>query len=124
MNCCRGPNPADVANAKAQLDRAKAELAAKQAPARVADVAAAEAEVRHAQSQLDLLLAGPRPEELVVAEADVAAAQAALTQAEAVLAETEFHAPFAGDVASIDVGIGQQVALAPLLFIWVTSLRG
>jgi HlyD family secretion protein len=105
----RGPNPADIANARAQLDRARADLAGVEAPPRAADVAAAEAEVRRAQSQLDLLLAGPQAEELRVAEADVAAAQAGLAQAQAVLAETELRAPFAGTVAAVDAVVGQQV---------------
>lgn len=105
----RGPNPADIANARAQLDRARAELQAQLEPARAADVAAAEAEVRRAQSQLDLLLAGPQAEEVLVAEADVSAARAGLEQAQASLAETELRAPFAGKIASVDVVVGQQV---------------
>jgi HlyD family secretion protein len=105
----RGPNPADIASARAQLDRARADLAGVQAPPRPADVAAAQAEVRRAQSQLDLLLAGPQAEELRVVEADLAAAQAGLKQAEAVLAETELRAPFAGTVAAVDAVVGQQV---------------
>jgi HlyD family secretion protein len=105
----RGPDPADIANARAQLDRARADLAGVQAPARPADVNAAQAEVRRAQSQLDLLLAGPQAEELRVAEADLAAAQAGIKQAEAVLAETELRAAFAGTVAAVDAVVGQQV---------------
>ncbi len=105
----RGPNAADIANARAQLDRARAELQAKLAPARPADVAAAEAEVRRAQSQLELLLAGPQGEEVAVAEADVAAARAGLEQARASMAEMELRAPFAGKIASVDVVVGEQV---------------
>lgn len=105
-----GPNPADIANARAQVDRARAELQATLAPPRLADVAAAEADVRKAQSQLDLLLAGPQAEELLVAEADLAAARAQLEQAQAGLAETELRAPFAGKIASVDVVVGQQVS--------------
>lgn len=108
----RGPNPADIANARAQLERARADLQGVLAPARPADVAAAEAEVRRVRSQLELLLAGPQAEELRVAEADVAAAQAGLAQAQAVLAETELRAPFAGTVAAVDAVVGQQVGPA------------
>jgi HlyD family secretion protein len=105
----RGPNPADVANAKAQLDRAQADLQGVLAPPRAADLAASEAEVRRAQSQLDLLLAGPQAEEVRASEADLAAAQAGLAQAQAALAETELRAPFAGTVAAVDGVVGQQV---------------
>lgn len=105
----QGPNPADIANAQAQLDRARADLQGVMAPARTPDIAAAEAEVRRAQSQLDLLLEGPQAEELRVSEADVAAAQAGVASAQAVLDETELRAPFAGTVAAVDMVVGQQV---------------
>ncbi len=104
----RGPNPAEIASARAQVARAQAELDALKAPPRPSDLAAAQAELRRAQAQLDLLLAGPQPEEVQVAEADVAAAQAALAQARALLSEVELRAPFAGTVAALEVGVGQQ----------------
>lgn len=105
----RAANPAEVASASAQVDRAEAELAALRAPPRAADLAAAQAEVRGAQAQLDLLLAGPQPEQVRIAEADVAAAEAALAQAQVLLSEVGLRAPFAGVVAALDAGQGQLV---------------
>lgn len=112
----RGPNPAEVASARAQVARTQAELDVLRAPARPSDLAAAQAELRRVQAQLDLLVAGPQPEEVRVAEADVAAAEAALTQARALLSEAELRAPFAGTVAALEVGVGQQATPgAPLV---------
>lgn len=106
----KGPDPATVAAARAKVNQAQAELNRVQAPADPADIAAAEAEVRRAQAQLDLLLAGPRAEEIAAALAEVSAAEAAVDEARAALLETELTAPFDGEVVSLDVILGQQVA--------------
>lgn len=112
----RGANPADVAAARARVDRAQAELNALKAPPSPADIAAAEAEVRRTQANLDLLLAGPRAEAIAAALADVAAAEAAVEQVKAELADTELYAPFDGEVVSLNAIIGQQVnAAEPLV---------
>lgn len=103
-----GASAADIAGARARVQRAQAQLDLL-STAVPADVAAAEAEVRRSQAQLDLLAAGARPEALAAAEADVAAARAALAQAQAALAETELTAPFAGTIASIDARVGEQM---------------
>lgn len=77
---------------------------------RPADLAVAQAEVAHAQAQLNLVEAGARPETVAAAQADVAAAQAALEEAQAALANLELCAPFAGTVAWLDARAGEQVA--------------
>jgi len=102
-----GASAADIAAARARVERAQAQLELLIA-GNAADVAAAAAEVRRAQAQLDLLKAGARSEALAMAEADVAAARAALAQARAALAETELRAPFAGVVAALNVQPGEQ----------------
>jgi HlyD family secretion protein len=99
---------ADIAGARAKVQQAQAQLDAIKAPARAADMAAAEAEVRRAQAQLDLLKSGSRPQEIASAEADVASAQAALDEAKAALADTELKAPFAGEIAQLNVKAGEQ----------------
>ena len=104
----KGASAADIAGARARVQRAQAQLDLL-AAANPADVAAAEAEVRRAQSQLDLLVAGARPESVAAAEADVVAAEAAQAQAKVALAETELKAPFAGTVAALDARLGEQV---------------
>ncbi len=106
----RGPTQADIEAARAQLAQAEANLALLLQGASDADVAAAEAEIHRAQAQLDLVRAGARPETIVAAEADVATAEAVLAQAQAALADTELHAPFAGIIAALDTKVGEQVA--------------
>lgn len=106
----KGANPADVAAARARVNQAQADLNRILAPANASDIAAAEAEVRRAQAQLDLLLAGPRAEEIAAVLADVQAAEAAVEEAQAAVAETELTAPFDGEIVSLDVILGQQVA--------------
>lgn len=104
-----GATAADIAAARARVQRAQAQLDVLTAtnPAAVAE---AEAAVRQAQAQLDLLAAGARPETIAVAEADVQAAAAAVAQAEAALSDAELRAPFAGTVAELNVNVGEPVA--------------
>ena len=103
-----GATTADIAGARARVQRAQAQLDLL-AAVNPADIAAAEAEVRRAQAQLELLTAGARREAIAAAEADVAAAKATSAQAQAALAETELKAPFAGTVAALNVRVGEQV---------------
>lgn len=109
-----GPSPAVVAQARAEVSRAQAQLD-QLTTALPADVQAAEADVRQLQAQLDLVRAGARPEQVAVAEADVAAATALLQQALVALADTELRAPFAGTVALLEVNPGEQVQPGALL---------
>lgn len=104
-----GSSAADIATARAQVQRAQATLDTLRAPARAADLAASRAEIRRAQAQLDLLSAGARTETIAAAEADVAAAQAGLEQARAALADTELRAPFGGTVAGLEIQAGEQI---------------
>ena len=105
----KGASKADIAGAQARVNQAQAQIDALRS-ARPSDIAAAEAELRRAQAQFKLTKDGSRPEIIAAAEADVAAAQAGLDQAHAALAETELHAPFAGVVAELTAGAGEQVA--------------
>jgi HlyD family secretion protein len=107
----RGAREGDVAGARAGVQQAKAELERVKAPARYSDVFAAKAEIRRVRAQLALLKAGARPEQIAAAEADVAAAEAALEQTKVAVDEMELCAPFAGTVASLDVGVGEAVAV-------------
>ena len=106
----KGAGPADIAAARARVQRAQAQLDLLSA-VNPADVSAAEAEVRRAQAQLDLLAAGPRPEAIAAAEAEVANAKATLTQAKIALVETELRAPFAGTIAALDARVGEHVGI-------------
>ena len=104
----RGASAADIAAARARVQRAQAQLDLL-AATNPADIAEAEAAVRQSQAQLDLLETGVRAETIAVAEADLQAAQAALALAQAALADTELRAPFAGVIASLNAGIGEQI---------------
>jgi HlyD family secretion protein len=103
-----GATQAEIAQASAQVRQADAQLNALRS-SRPADIAAAQAEVRSAQAQLDKLLAGSRPELVAQAEADVAAATARLQQQLVALAKLQLRAPIDGTVATLDVGLGEQV---------------
>ncbi len=104
----KGATNAEIAGASAEVRRSQAQLEAIKV-GMPADLAAAAADVRSSQAQLDLLLAGARSEEIAAAAADVAMATAALQQTLVTLAETEIHAPFAGEVAIVDARVGEQV---------------
>jgi HlyD family secretion protein len=104
----KGATNAEIAGARAEVERAQAQLQELKV-GMPADLAMAAADVRSSQAQLDLLLVGTRPEEIAAAEADVAIATATLQQTIVTLAETEIHAPFAGEVAVVDTRVGEQV---------------
>ncbi len=61
-----------------------------------------------AKARLDALMKGPAAADLASADAGIAGAQADLTRAQAALADTELHAPFAGNIASLDVSLGEE----------------
>lgn len=104
----KGASTADIAGARARVQRAQAQLD-QLSTTNASDIAAAEAEVRRGQAQLDLLAAGAKPEAIAGAEAEIASAKAGLAQAKVALAETELKAPFAGTIAALDARIGEQV---------------
>lgn len=104
-----GVPPATLAEAGAAIRQAQAELARVQSPATANELAAAEALVRQAQAQLDLFLAGTHPAEIAAAEAEVARAEGELMAAQVALADKELRAPFAGEIAALNLRVGQQV---------------
>ncbi len=105
------PRQSDIASASAQVRQAKAQLDRLKAE-QPGDLAEAEAGVQQSQAQLDLLMAGARKEEIAAAEADVAAATTAVQQALVSLADTELRAPFDGTIAELNVNLGEQVSPA------------
>jgi len=72
--------------------------------------ALAQATLADAQRKYGKLKSGPDPDELRLAQAKVETALAALAAAQAALADSELLAPFAGNVAHLDLKVGQQVA--------------
>ena len=103
------PTSLQLQQATNAYNASKARFAELQKGPRAAEVAAAQADIKRAQAQLDLVKAGARQETIAAAESEVTASQAALAQAKIALANTELHAPFAGDLVSVDVKIGEEV---------------
>jgi HlyD family secretion protein len=99
-----------IADVRARVQRARAELDRIQAPGSASDVSSAEAEVRRVEAQLAQLQAGSRPEAIAAAEAQVKEAETALMQEQLALDETTLRAPFAGVIADLDLKVGEQVA--------------
>jgi multidrug efflux pump subunit AcrA (membrane-fusion protein) len=74
-----------------------------------ANLSLAQATLADAKRKYDKIKAGPDPDQLRLAQAKVDAAQTALASAQAALADSELHAPFAGTVAHLAVKVSQQV---------------
>ena len=109
-NVVNGATPEEIQVAWAQVAQAQAAKDELLAAAHPADVAQAQANIRSATAALDLLRAGARPEEIAAAQAQVQAAQAAVQQAQAALDAMLLTAPFAGQVSSVAVRVGEFVA--------------
>jgi len=105
-----GPTAEEIAVAEAGVAEAEAALAAVKAGPTAEDIAVAEAGVAEAEAALAAVKAGSTAEAIAISEAGVAQAEAGLAMAEAVLADYELVAPFAGNVARVDVGVGELVS--------------
>ncbi len=106
----QGATQPQLAVAAAAIDAASAQviMAESRAPGVEAGVKAAIAARASAQAALDRLLAGATVEDLAMAAARVQSAQAALVSAQAQLAQSQVVAPFAGQVGTINVRLGEQ----------------
>ncbi|MEW5847697.1 MAG: HlyD family efflux transporter periplasmic adaptor subunit [Myxococcota bacterium] len=80
--------PADVERARSALERAAAMR-------------------RQAEAERELAVLGPRPETIAVAEAAVETARATVKQAETASHNLELRAPIAGEVAYLDLRVGE-----------------
>jgi HlyD family secretion protein len=104
-----GADADQVAAAQAQVASAQANLGKLRGDQRGGALDAAQSAVDLARSNLDTLRSGASKGALAVAQAQVQSAQAALDLAQAVWAETELKAPFAGVVASMSLRSGEYV---------------
>lgn len=104
-------NAADgaLAAAQAQLDQVLAGADGNQIRAAQASVASAAAQRDVVLAQLDMAQSGATSQEIAIAEAGVAEAEAAVEAVQAILAQTEVRAPFAGTVTMINVEVGNIV---------------
>jgi RND family efflux transporter MFP subunit len=105
----QGATADEIADARAQVAQAQAELDALLESPDADEVAAAEAQVTQAQAQLDALLAGASAQDLEAAQLKVAQAQLDLDGAQRALAKTQLVAPFAGTVVAVDAQAGESV---------------
>lgn len=105
----QGPTAQQLAVAANAISIAQAQVAAAEsrAPGAEAAVKAALAQVESARATLAMLRTGPTAEELAIAAARVQSAQAALATAEAQLRQSQIFAPFAGQVGTVNVRLGE-----------------
>jgi len=96
-----------VAAGNIEIARSQIALAESRAPGAEANVKAAMAQRDSAQAALDRLLVGATDADLAMAEARVQSAQAALASAKAQLAQNQIVAPFAGQVGTIALRVGE-----------------
>jgi HlyD family secretion protein len=112
-----GATTEEAAVALAGVNEAQAALESVKAGPTDEDIAVAEAGVAEAEAALEAVVAGATDEEIAIAEAAVAEAEAGLTSAQAALAiaqsaleDYDLEAPFAGDVARVNVDVGESVS--------------
>lgn len=97
-----------LAEARAAVQNAQAELDRLTGVNRDGNVAAARAGIEMAQAQLDRVLADPKATSLTKAQAAVARAEASVQQAQRRIDQTTLTAPFAAVVARIDLRVGES----------------
>lgn len=104
-----GPSAQQLAVAAGAIDIARSQIAVAEsrAPGAEANVRAAMAERDSAQAALERLVSGATTEDLAMAMARVQSARAAVVSAQAQLAQSQIVAPFAGQVGTIDVRLGE-----------------
>lgn len=106
----QGPTAEQLAVAQSEIAAAEAAVAMAEShlPGSEAAVLGALAEHARAQAALDDLRAGATPEEIAIAEAHVLSAQAGLQVVQAQLHQSQITAPFAGQVGTIALRVGEM----------------
>jgi HlyD family secretion protein len=112
VRAAQNTNTDNLADARAQVESAQAELNRLLGSNRSGSLEAARASVASAEAALAKLTAKANPSDLAVAEAGVARAEAALKQAQRSLEQATLRAPFAGTVTQINIRVGEPGASA------------
>jgi RND family efflux transporter MFP subunit len=121
LNAVLNPGADTVASARAELAKAEADLAKLNGEERAGAIASQQGNVSAAQAELNELLADPSASDLARATALVNQREAQLQQAKIRLEEATLLAPFAGVVADVGVGVGEQIGTdAPIRLIDVS----
>lgn len=102
-----GPDPDQLAAARAAVAQAEDDLARLSGEQRAGAIEAAQADVAIAEADLERLLAGAQPAEAAEARARIEEAQVALEQAERALERAILRAPMSGMVAALNVRAGE-----------------
>lgn len=105
----KGASESEIANARAQVAQAQANLDTLEGGPDADALAAAEFQVEQAQAALDELLNGASAKDLGTAEINVAQSRLALASAQRGLERVELIAPASGTVTEILVAPGAQV---------------
>lgn len=105
----QGATPEQLAVAAAQIEAAKVQATAAKNKGVTAEATlkAAMAQVAEAQAHLDALLAGATQEDVAIAQAHVQSAKANVASAKAALFQTQVLAPFAGQIGTVNVRLGE-----------------
>jgi HlyD family secretion protein len=101
------PDDDRVAAAQARVAAAQANLNQLRGPARATQLDTAAAGVSQAQAALQQAAAAPRQVDLEAALVEIEAAKVALSQAELDLDKATLRAPFAGNVARLELTVGE-----------------
>lgn len=107
--------PADadqLAAARARVANAEANLARLQGQQRAGELEAAQASLEAAQAQRDQLFSDPTESQSIRAEAGISRAEANLEQARLNREYAELQAPFAGEVAAVNIDPGDPAITA------------
>ena len=104
------PDTAVVAAAQARVAAAEANLNRLLGSSRAAQLDMAAADVAQAEAQLAQVAAPPRDVDVAILKSEVDAAKVALDQAKYEYDQATLTAPFAGDVATIAVSVGEVVS--------------
>jgi HlyD family secretion protein len=105
-------DPDQLAAARARVANAEANLARLQGQQRAGELQAAQASLESAQAQLDQLYSDPTESQSIRAEAGIASAEANLEQARLNREYAEIRAPFAGEVAAVNIDPGDPAITA------------
>jgi HlyD family secretion protein len=105
-------DPDQLAAAQARVANAEANLARLQGQQRAGELQAAQASLESAQAQLDQLYSDPTESQSIRAEAGIASAEANLEQARLNREYAEIRAPFAGEVATVNIDPGDPAITA------------
>jgi HlyD family secretion protein len=105
-------DPDQFAAARARVANAEANLARLQGQQRVGELEAAQASLEAAQAQRDQLFSDPTESQSIRAEANISRAEANLEQARLNREYAELQAPFAGEIAAVNIDPGDPAITA------------